>query len=178
MPNQTPLIVEQRIVAFSLGHPALGPRRIAAMLARAEWRRPARVAQRRVEGVARPRDLHPRQAPALIAGYRAPYEPPREPEPEPRIETNRLGELVGIDCFFVGRLSDTRGAVWQITAIDTTARSLGLASCVPRPRAPTVAHTTTLARRVARDLQPPPRAHRTTHSRAMPRRPRLRCPQD
>src|SRR3954447_5089273 len=37
MPNQTPLIVEQRIVAFSLGHPRLGPRRIAAMLARRVW---------------------------------------------------------------------------------------------------------------------------------------------
>lgn len=37
MPNQIPLIVEHRIVAFSLGHPGLGPRRIAAMLARAEW---------------------------------------------------------------------------------------------------------------------------------------------
>lgn len=54
---------------------------------------------------------------ALIAGYRAPYEPPRTPEPEPRIETDRAGELVGIDCFFVGRLSDTKGAVWQITAM-------------------------------------------------------------
>ena len=37
MPNQLPQIVEERIVAFSLGHPGLGPRRIAAMLARAEW---------------------------------------------------------------------------------------------------------------------------------------------
>src|SRR3954453_16626506 len=34
MPNQLPRILEERIVAFSLGHPGLGPRRIAAMLAR------------------------------------------------------------------------------------------------------------------------------------------------
>jgi hypothetical protein len=37
MPNQIAQVVEERVVAFSLGHPGLGPRRIAAMLARAEW---------------------------------------------------------------------------------------------------------------------------------------------
>jgi hypothetical protein len=55
----------------------------------------------------------------LVAGYRAPYQPPRDSEPEPHIDTSRPGELVGIDCFFVGRLHGTRGPVWQITAIDT-----------------------------------------------------------
>ena len=44
MPNQIPLIIEQRIVAFSLGHPGLGPRRIAAMLARPGVGRVARLA--------------------------------------------------------------------------------------------------------------------------------------
>ena len=145
------------------------------MLARAGVGRSARVAQRRVEGVAPPRDLHPRQAPALIAGYRAPYEPPREPQPDPRIETNRPGELVGLDCFFVGRLSDTRGAVWQISAIDTYSSFASTGRVRAPTTGPTVAHTTALARRVARELQPPPRPHRTTHSRAMPRRPRLRA---
>jgi hypothetical protein len=33
MPNQLSRIVEERIVAFSLGQPGLGPRRIAAQLA-------------------------------------------------------------------------------------------------------------------------------------------------
>src|SRR3954463_9602861 len=37
MPNPLPRGVEERIVAFSLGHPGLGPKRIAAMLARPEW---------------------------------------------------------------------------------------------------------------------------------------------
>jgi hypothetical protein len=37
MPNQLPVLVEQKIVAFALGHPGLGPRRIAARLARPEW---------------------------------------------------------------------------------------------------------------------------------------------
>jgi len=37
MPNQTSQLVEQRIVAFSLGHPGLGPRRISATLAQEGW---------------------------------------------------------------------------------------------------------------------------------------------
>jgi len=37
MPNQLSAIVEQRIVAFCLGNPGLGPRRVAAQLARPEW---------------------------------------------------------------------------------------------------------------------------------------------
>src|SRR5438477_8937099 len=37
MPNQTPRMVEERIVAFAIAHPGLGPRRIAAELARDQW---------------------------------------------------------------------------------------------------------------------------------------------
>ena len=37
MPNQLSVMVEQRIVAFALGHPGHGPRRIASRLARREW---------------------------------------------------------------------------------------------------------------------------------------------
>src|SRR5215208_1344493 len=37
MPNQLPQVLEERIIAFSLGHRGLGPRRIAAMLARPQW---------------------------------------------------------------------------------------------------------------------------------------------
>src|SRR5436309_10191327 len=37
MPNQTPRMVEERIVAFAIAHPGLGPRRIAAELARDKW---------------------------------------------------------------------------------------------------------------------------------------------
>ncbi|HET8570252.1 MAG TPA: helix-turn-helix domain-containing protein, partial [Candidatus Limnocylindria bacterium] len=33
MPNQTPPWREEQVVAFALGHPGLGPRRIAAQLA-------------------------------------------------------------------------------------------------------------------------------------------------
>ena len=37
MPNETGPHLEQRIVAFALAHPGLGPRRISAELAREKW---------------------------------------------------------------------------------------------------------------------------------------------
>ena len=44
---------------------------------------------------------------------------PSEPVPEERhVEVDHPGELVGLDCFHVGRLSGTAGRVWQYTAID------------------------------------------------------------
>ena len=134
MPNQTPQIVEERIVAFSLGHPGLGPRRVAAQLARPEWGGLI-VSPNGVWKVLRRHGINTRaKRLGLIAGYRAPYEPPREPETEPHITTTRPGELVGIDCFFVGRLSETQGAVWQITAIDTYPATHGSISCaLPQP---------------------------------------------
>jgi transposase len=119
MPNQFPQVVEERIVAFSLGHPGLGPRRIAAQLARPQWGG-LRVSANGVWKVLRRHGLNTRRRRlSLIAGYRAPYEPPSEPQPELHIQTTRPGELVGIDSFFVGRLHGTKGVVWQLTAIDT-----------------------------------------------------------
>jgi transposase InsO family protein len=89
----------------------------------------------------------------LVAGYAAPYQPPREPEPERHVEAERPGELVGIDCFFVGRLSGTKGAVWQLTAIDV-ASSFAWAELVSCPQGnPTGVQTSKLARRVAAELQ-------------------------
>jgi hypothetical protein len=55
---------------------------------------------------------------ALVAGYAAPYEPPRDPGPEQHIEVELPGELVGIDCFYVGRLRGSEGAIWRLSAID------------------------------------------------------------
>ena len=90
---------------------------------------------------------------ALVAGHRAPYEPPREPEPEPRVESQRPGELVGLDCFFVGHLHGTKGAVWQLTACDTYS-SFAWAELVVCPADnPKASQTSALARRVARELK-------------------------
>jgi hypothetical protein len=90
---------------------------------------------------------------SLIAGHAAPSQPPREPEPERRVEAERPGELVGVDCFFVGRLSGTKGTVWQLTAIDV-ASSFAWTELVSCPRGnPTGLQTSRLARRVCAELQ-------------------------
>ena len=153
MPNQLSVMVEQRIVAFALGHPGLGPRRVASRLARPEWGglivSPNGVYKTLVRhGLnTRARRL------ALVAGYRAPFEPPRDPEPEPHIDSEYPGELVGIDCFFVGRLHGAKGPVWQITAIDTYSSYAWAELVTTPPAGPTVEQTSALARRVAAELQ-------------------------
>jgi transposase InsO family protein len=152
MPNQLSQLVEERIVAFSLGHPGLGPRRIAAQLGRPEWGGLV-VSQNGVWKVLRRHGLNTRaKRLSLIAGYRAPYEPPREPQEEPHVESSRPGELVGFDCFFVGRLTGTKGAVWQLTACDTYS-SFGWAELVACPSGqPDSEQCSRLARRVATEL--------------------------
>src|SRR4051794_8186080 len=153
MPNQLSPIVEQRIVAFALGHPGLGPRRIAARLARPEWGGLVLSPNGVYKTLCR-HGLNTRaKRLALVAGYRAPYEPPREFEPEPHIDSQRPGELVGIDCFFVGRLHGATGPVWQITAIDTYSSFAWADLVVTTPTGPTIEHTSKLARRVAVELQ-------------------------
>ena len=153
MPNQLSVMVEQKIVAFSLGHPGLGPRRIASKLARPQWGG-LLVSPNGVYKTLVRHGLNTRaRRLSLIAGYRAPYQPPREPEPEPHIDSSRPGELVGIDCFFVGRLKGSKGPVWQITAIDTYS-SFAWADLIVCPTGePSVKDTSKLARRVARELR-------------------------
>src|SRR3954454_10524783 len=103
MPNQLSGLVEHKVVAFALGHPGLGPRRIAARMARPEWGG-LLVSPNGVYKTLRRHGLNTRaKRLALVAGYRAPFEPPRAELPEPHITTTRPGELVGIDCFYVGR---------------------------------------------------------------------------
>jgi hypothetical protein len=55
----------------------------------------------------------------LVAGYAAPPEPQRPaPAPERHLDVEHPGQLVQLDCFCIGRLSGTKGTVWQYTAID------------------------------------------------------------
>jgi hypothetical protein len=64
-------------------------------------------------------------------------------EPDRHVEAERPGELVGVDSFFVGRLAGTKGAVWQLTAIDV-ASSYAWAELVRCPRGyPTGAQAST-----------------------------------
>src|SRR4051794_8027660 len=153
MPNQLSVLLEQRIIAFSLGHPGLGPRRIATRLARPEWGGLS-VSPNGVYKTLRRHGLNTRaKRLALVAGYRAPLAAPRDVAPEPHIDTTRPGELVGIDCFFVGRLHGTKGPVWQITAIDTYSSFAWAELVVTGPKGPTSAQTSTLAHRVAAELR-------------------------
>lgn len=152
MPNQIPQLVEQRILAFSLGHPGLGPRRISATLAQERWGGLA-VSPNGVWRVLRRHGLNRRISRlSLVAGYAAPPAPERESPLEARhVEVSRPGELVGFDCFHVGRLSGTSGRVWQYTAIDL-ATSYVWAELHTTPLNPSARRTSELARRVALEL--------------------------
>jgi transposase InsO family protein len=88
----------------------------------------------------------------LIAGYAAGYErKPPQPEPQRHIDASRPGEIVGLDCFYVGRLSGTKGTVWQYTAIDIASGFAG-AELHTSARNPAATHCSTLVARVAREL--------------------------
>jgi hypothetical protein len=153
MPNQLPKMVEERIVSFSLAHPGLGPKRVAAELGREKWG--AIVAS--PNGVWKVLCRHGLNTRAkrlgLITGYAAPYQPPRDPGPEQHIDVERPGELVGIDCFFVGRLRGTEGAIWQLTAIDIYSSFAWAELVICKQANPTARQASKLARRVASDLK-------------------------
>jgi len=151
MPNQTAAWLEERIIAFALGHPGMGPRRLAAQLARPEWGA-QRISASGVRGVLRRHGLATRRRRlALVAGYAAPPEPERLQRPEPHIKASRVGEVIQIDCFHVGRLAATKGKVWQYTATDVVSGFLW-AELAVTPVNPTQRQTSALVRRVAAEL--------------------------
>lgn len=153
MPNAFPKMIEERIVSFSIAHPGLGPRRVASELAREKWGGTI-VPANGVWKVLCRHGLNTRaKRLGLIAGYAAPYEPPRDPAPEQHIDISRPGELVGIDCFYVGRLRGTEGAIWQLTAIDITSSYAWAQLVICKQGNPTARQTSKLIRRVARELQ-------------------------
>lgn len=156
MPNQLSKMLEERVLSFSIAHPGLGPKRVASELRREKWGG-ILVSPNGVWKVLCRHGLNTRiKRLALVAGYAAPYEPPRDPGPEQHLEVDRPGELVGIDCFYVGRLRDTEGGIWQLTAIDI-ASSFAWAELVvakrAKPGTPSSEQTSRFARRIARELQ-------------------------
>ena len=118
MPNQLPKMIEERIVSLLDRAPRPGPRRVASELAREKWGGIV-VSPNGVWKVLCRHGLNTeRQAPRADRWLRGALRAARIPEPEQHIEVSRPGELVGIDCFYVGRLKGTEGAIWQLTAID------------------------------------------------------------
>jgi transposase InsO family protein len=153
MPNEIGPHLEQRIVAFALAHPGLGPRRIAAELAREKWGG-IRVSEHGVWRVLVRVGLNTRSKRlALVARHRDPYErKPELPPPERHIDASEPGEKVQLDCFYVGRLSGTKGTVWQYTAIDV-ASAYAWAELRTSERNPRARWTRELVHRVARELK-------------------------
>src|SRR5947207_7394606 len=102
MPNQLSQITEERIVAFALGHPGLGPRRISATLAQERWGA-IRVSPNGVWRALRRHGLNRRiNRLSLVAGYASPPAPERPAPVERHLAVGHPGELVGFDCFHVG----------------------------------------------------------------------------
>ena len=152
MPNATSPLVEQRVVAFALGHPGFGPLRISAELRRRRWGG-IRLSQSGVWRVLRRHGLGTRaKRLGLVAGQAVPPEPERrDPGAGRHIEAGHQGELVQMDCLYIGRLSGTKGAAWQYTAIDV-ASAFTWAELHITPRNPSAKWTSHLAKRVAKDL--------------------------
>jgi transposase len=119
MPNAISHQIEQKVLAFALAHPSFGPHRIALELKHERWGGIA-ISGNGVWRVLRRHGLqHRRMRLALVAGVMAPPEPPRpSPPPERHLQVDHPGELVQMDCFYIGRLSGTKGTVWQYSATD------------------------------------------------------------
>ena len=152
MPNQIGPHLEQRIIAFALARPGFGPRRISAELRRPKWGG-IRVSEHGVWRVLRRFNLNTRSKRlALIARHADPYESrPRIPPPERHIDASEPGEKVQMDCFFVGRLSGSKGTVWQYTASDVASGFIW-AELRSSERNPPARCTAELVHRVAGEL--------------------------
>ncbi|MDX1396232.1 MAG: DDE-type integrase/transposase/recombinase [Gemmatimonadota bacterium] len=153
MPNALSPLEEQRVLAFSLAHPGFGPKRVAAELRRPKWGGLG-ISASGVYRVLRRHGLNTRgKRLSLVAGYAAPPEPEPRPTPPVRhLKVDHPGELVQFDCFRIGRLKQTKGVVWQYTAIDVGS-AYAWAEIHVTPHNPSTQLASKLARRVARDLK-------------------------
>jgi hypothetical protein len=156
----TDQILERRIVGFSLANPALGSQRVADELAgqRVEVS-PSRVWRVMVKHRINTRKLRYQ----LLAGHRQPHNPQivvaSRPHPPGTLQADRPGDLVQFDCFYVGSFKETRygpdkqtrGKIWQYTAIDVASSWLWV-ELESSPHNPQPAVASKLAHRVAADL--------------------------
>jgi hypothetical protein len=129
MANQTSALVEQRVVAFALGHPGFGPARIAAELARPKWGEISLS----TNGVWRVLGRHGLSTRAkrygLVAGYAAPPEPQRpQPPPQRHLDVDHPGELA-----LAGLLLHRRAVGHQGDGVSGHRHRRGLGVCLGHP---------------------------------------------
>ncbi len=152
MPNATPVLIEQRVLAFAIANPGMGPARVSAELARDKWGGIV-VSSNGVWRILRRHGVNTAaKRLSLVAGYAAPPQPEhRDPEPERHLQAENPGDLVQFDCFKIGKLSRSDGVAWQYTAIDV-ASSYTWAEIWITPKNPSPRWTSVLAQRVAAEL--------------------------
>jgi transposase InsO family protein len=146
-PAQLDATVERQLIALSLAWPTWGPRQLSDQLALRGFRVAPSTAYRalrrlglatRTERLGRLEAHSAERAGLLTERTRKQLEKAR-PIPSPRhVEAKTPGELVCLDCFYIGKLKGV-GAVWQVTACDA-ASSFALAQVfVGAPRARVIA---------------------------------------
>lgn len=151
--------LEQAIIGMALANPELGPRSLADELA---VQQDIEVSASRVWRTLRRHRLNTAELRyALLLVHREGPPPPARPPQRPwvgSLDAEVPGDLIQFDCFYVGKLKETRlgaaktpGVVWQYTAIDV-ASSYVWAELHSSPHNPSPVHTTALAHRVAADL--------------------------
>jgi len=154
-PSEVPAHVERTLIGLALAWPTWGPQRLAVQLARQAG---LVLAPSTVYRALRRAGLRTRQqrllvlehhsasrAGLLTARTRRTLEKARRSRPQRHVETSVPGELVCLDCFYVGKLKGV-GKVWQITACDA-ASSYALARVFVQPQ-PTSETTARFLRRV------------------------------
>ena len=146
-PAQLDAVIERQIVALALSWPTWGPRQLSDQLAL----RGTRVAPSTVYRALRRRGLGTRherlglleshsaeRAGLLTQRTRKQLEKARPTPSHRHVEAKTPGELVCLDCFYIGQLKGV-GKVWQVTACDA-ASSFALAQVfVGAPRARVIA---------------------------------------
>ena len=156
MPNQIGPHLEQRIIAFALARPGLGPRRISSELSAREGERgrDPDLRARRLAGAAALQPQHPLEAPGACR-------PPRRalraaPADRPGRAPHRRGGARRRRCRWIASSSAAypaaKGSVWQYTAADV-ASGFVWAELHSADRNPRARHTAELVHRVARELK-------------------------
>ncbi len=146
-PPQLDATVERQVIALALSWPSFGPQQLSDQLAM----RGIRVARSTVYRALRRQGLGTRKdrfgilerhsaerAGLLTERTRRAIQKARPTASRRHVEAKEVGELVCLDCFYIGKLKGV-GKVWQITACDA-ASSFALAQVfVGAPRARVIA---------------------------------------